>query len=132
MSSPPGRNLLVVLSIIVVAPGCSLFGSSKLEGCRAESERLLADYREQRDRADRLAAQNRAMTDRVVDLEQRLAVIQNSADQRLATRPERRPLESSSQPSGSFIGPPMPSNQSALPSSRAVVPPPDPWKAVPR
>ncbi|WP_148080569.1 hypothetical protein [Roseimaritima ulvae] len=74
-------------------PGCALFGKNKLEQCQSESERLLADYRLERDRANQLAEQNQQITARVAELEQRLATLDGPQGQRVAARAEEEVVE---------------------------------------
>lgn len=114
---------LLAISVVSCAamPGCALWGSGKLEQCQSESERLLSDYRQQRERADRLEDQNRLIADRLAQLEQRLAQLQESPAQRLATRPAGQP-DTVAQPA------PTPEDGAAP----ADVPVPDPWRAAPR
>lgn len=78
---------ITATATLLLTGGCgSLFGQKKLEQCRGESERLLVEYRSERDARQRTEVQNRALVDRVADLEKRLAVIHDAAGSRLATR----------------------------------------------
>lgn len=73
----PHRFLGCVCAIVIftLIPGCgTLFGKRKIEQLQSESERLLSEYRLERDRADDLDIQNRALTNRISKLERRLAV----------------------------------------------------------
>ncbi|QDS96180.1 hypothetical protein FF011L_49880 [Roseimaritima multifibrata] len=139
--------ILVVAGLCIGSTGCGLLGNRKYKECQAESERLLTDYRTERDRADRLAVQNRAMTDRVAVLEQRLATSQQAparySPPQIAAQPAdlvpRYPagLPSSSPSPASSTLPTTraATNQSAetpaVAEQRSIVPPPDPWRSVP-
>lgn len=54
-------------------------GSRKVQELQGETNRLLSEYRIERERADRLDVQNRALSIRVADLEKRLAVIADAS-----------------------------------------------------
>lgn len=142
------RTLLTVAATVVLllTGGCgSLFGQKKLEQCRGESERLLLEYRTERDARQRTEIANRALVDRVADLEKRLAVIHDTAGSRLATRGEAASVSSAADPGeidAAAVRRPSDDaaslRQSAAPSasdsSAAQGNPtaPDPWRAVPR
>ena len=81
--TPPLWNLSraagwVLFSMLPLAGGCSWFRGNQLEQYRADNERLIGEYRAERDRAEQLAVQNRALVGRVSDLEQRLSTISNA------------------------------------------------------
>lgn len=151
--------VFAALATLLLSGGCGLFGQQQLEQCRGESDRLLAEYRTERDARQRFEIQNRALVDRVADLEQRLAVIGDVADPRLATRSGRDsaaaaapPLASAPPASGTSSPAPASASPSVttpadVTSSKALAPDagsagglanpahegaPDPWRAVPR
>lgn len=133
--------IIVVVGLCIGSTGCGLLGNRKYKECQAESERLLTDYRTERDRADRLAVQNRAMTDRVAVLEQRLATSQQAPARygppQIAAQPaDLVPRYPAGLPSSSALPTTRAAaNQSAEPPAmaeqRSIVPPPDPWRSVP-
>lgn len=59
-------------------PGCSLWGKSELKQYRDENDRLLGEFRLQRDRAEQLEVEKRALVSRVRDLETRMAAISSA------------------------------------------------------
>lgn len=74
------KQLQVILAISMLMPLCGcgqMFGRRQVAQLKMESERLLAEYRYERDRADRLDVQNRALTTRLGLLEADLAVAAN-------------------------------------------------------
>lgn len=106
--------LMIVLSV-VAAGGCTWFGQDKLSQYRAENERLLQDYRTQRDLSARLEVQNRALVGRVSELENRLATISNAVRDPLAGIP----VPSTSNPT-SLLDPPSLPSQGILSSGGSV------------
>ena len=71
---------LAATLILLFSSGCgSLFGQKQLEQCRGESERLLVEYRAERDARQRTEIEKRALFDRVAELEKRLAAIDGTA-----------------------------------------------------
>lgn len=111
---PAIQYSLLAIVLLVGSPGCALFGTNKLEQCRSESERLLSDFRQQRDRADALAEENRQIQGRLAELERKLAAVEG--DRRLATRPEHagsgKPAKPTENPAAT------------VPRSRVTPPPP--------
>lgn len=128
--------------------GCCIWrGSQGLSNCRQESERLLADFRQERDRADRLETQNRLITNRVIELEQRLVANGNVDPSRLAQIPPQT-TQSSTVPPGPPAAPlidpqhsrdaqagPLSISPATKPLYVPPLPPmqplPDPWQATP-
>ncbi|QDV15176.1 hypothetical protein CA51_50880 [Rosistilla oblonga] len=72
--NPQAVFLLCVAMLLPASTGCSLFGRDKAAHLESESERLLADYRYERERANRLELLNNVLTQRVESLEKRLAI----------------------------------------------------------
>ncbi len=90
---------LCLLVLVSSTAGCSLFGNNKAAQYAADNERLISDYRAERDRAAQLELQNRALTGRIAALESRLAAIADAVQE-----PEFRPASSGRQPTA----PPQP------------------------
>ncbi|XZE54804.1 hypothetical protein SH139x_000783 [Planctomycetaceae bacterium SH139] len=86
------NSTLCLLVLISSTAGCSLFGNNKLAQYAADNERLISDYRAERDRAAQLELQNRALTGRIAALEGRLAAIADAVQE-----PEFRPASSGRQ-----------------------------------
>lgn len=83
--------LLCFASLMPASTGCSLFARNKTSQLELESERLLSDYRYERERADRLELLNSVLNDRVESLEKRLAInADNSTAPAVAAR--RQPI----------------------------------------
>ncbi|MEZ6092265.1 MAG: hypothetical protein R3C05_30550 [Pirellulaceae bacterium] len=72
--------------MMMLSLGCGLTGSGKIKQLEAESERLLSDYRYERERADRLEVLNQSLTQRVDQLEQRLGYRPSQGTDRVATQ----------------------------------------------
>ncbi len=142
------RKLSCTFLLPCTLSGCCIWrGSQGLSTCRQESERLLADFRHERDRADRLETQNRLITNRVIELEQRLAANGNGDPSRLAQIPPQT-MHTPTAPPGSAAAPstdqpqalevqsgPLPISPAANPLYVPPLPPmqplPDPWQATP-
>lgn len=122
--------LLVVVLPLSAAGGCTWFGQDKLGQYRAENERLLQDYRTQRDLSARLEVQNRALVGRVSELENRLATISNAVRDPLAGIPSPSASSNTANPT-SLLDPPSLPNQAILSSSGPPTPSSgiatDPW-----
>lgn len=69
---------ILVMLLLCGTPGCSWLKRDKLAQYRAENDRLVTEYRSQRDAAARLEVQNRALVGRVAELENRLATISDA------------------------------------------------------
>ena len=64
--------------LVVGMPGCSWLRNDNAKQFQAENERLIQDYRVERDRAERLEIENRALVSRVYDLEGRIGAISDA------------------------------------------------------
>jgi hypothetical protein len=122
------------------ASGCSILpGFGSADPHRAEAERLLHEYRAERQRADELEAQNRRMTSRLFELEHRLAQLHAQGGalpaERIAqggpagpagsTAPFSAPAPLAAQPSAATVSPPIRAHADPL------SPPEDRWRATP-
>ncbi len=68
------RCVLVAFVLIVPLAGCNSFGNGKLiQQLRGENERLLTEFRAQRDRADDSVQENRLLRQRLAESEKLLA-----------------------------------------------------------
>ena len=85
MDCKTSANHLLAILLSLSTTGCSLSGGGKVKQLEAESERLLSDYRYERERADRLEVLNNSLTERIGQLEQRLGYRHDSNSDRLAT-----------------------------------------------
>ena len=108
--------------------GCSLWGKSELKQYQEENKRLLSDFRVQRDRAEQLEIEKRALVGRLKDLEGRMAAISN------ALQDPAGPLSAGNPgvfPSGTSLGsvPAVPASQPQ--SQNSFLPPSalDAWQA---
>ncbi len=71
----------IVCSLVLASTGCTgWWPGSQLRQCRDESNRALGRYQLEAQRAERLEVQNRALTQRVGDLEKRLALIYEASE----------------------------------------------------
>lgn len=100
------RLFLLITMLVVACPGCSLWGRSEVKQYELENERLLTDFRAQRDRAERLEIEKRALVSRLQDLENRFAAISD-----VLKNPATSPLNP---------GPNRPPSQTFLPASQPV------------
>jgi hypothetical protein len=64
--------------LMVGLPGCSWLRNDSVKQFQAENERLIQDYRVERDKAERLEIENRALVSRVYDLEGRIGAISDA------------------------------------------------------
>lgn len=143
--------LLLSLTAVTASAGCSLWGRSEVKQYEAENERLLTDFRAQRDRAERLEIEKRALVSRLQDLENRFAAIsdalndpaaipqqlaplrQLASPQQLGPNGNQRNFLPASQPGGPSSGPLKSElNQPSQSENRANSPPPiatNSWEA---
>jgi hypothetical protein len=82
----------------IVSTGCSWLKPDASKQYLAENERLIRDYRQQRDIAARLEIENRALIARIGDLENRMAAISDAIDH--STAP---PIRESGEKGGVFL-----------------------------
>ena len=133
---PVGLPAISLASLLLLgiasSSGCSWFGGTRIEQYQAENQRLIEDFRLQRDRSSQLERQNQTLESRVAELENRLAIAAASAAARVAERRSAEPDEPS--PSTSQ----QPNSQSPISQQPAVGarqrPPAssvDPWRARP-
>ena len=110
---PAGVLLLCLCSLMPWATGCGLFGGGQqLKQLQNENDRLLAEYRAQRERLTQLQETNAALEARVGEAERLLA-------QRGQGLPSSRISRAQPRPSG--LNPP--GNGTAAPSIPPYVPP---------
>ena len=82
----PLRLVLMGLFLFSLT-GCNTFGNSKLvKQLRQENERLLVEYRAQRDRSQELQRQNSILEERVAETEKQLALSYQQGQGRLSRR----------------------------------------------
>ncbi len=89
----PGTRLvrvLVVMACLFALSGCNSFGNARLvKELQSENERLLTEFRGQRDRATELEKANRLQADRLAESEKLLARLsQGSGAGRLSSLPQ--------------------------------------------
>ncbi|GAB5403459.1 MAG: hypothetical protein Aurels2KO_16900 [Aureliella sp.] len=108
----PGMRLALLGPALLAAlfSGCNSLGSGKLaEQLREENERLISEFRAQRDTNEKLRKQNQMLEDRVAESEKLLARTLSKTDSRISSRPlpSTTPGQSSSPlsaPAASGIG----------------------------
>ena len=98
------KLFLLTIALVVACSGCSLWGRGEVKQYELENERLLTDFRAQRDRAERLEIEKRALVSRLQDLENRFAAISDALKE-----PETSPINKE---------PTRPNSQSFLPASQ--------------
>ena len=106
---------LLLLVFLCPVPGCSIWGKSELKQYQEENKRLLSDFRAQRDRAEQLEIEKRALVGRLKDLEGRMAAISNALQDPAGPL---APSGLSPQSANAFPGAPTPSGTPALPASQ--------------
>ena len=112
----------LVSCLLWCGSGCSLFKNDKLEFYQSENDRLIREYREQRDLASRLEVQNRALVGRVSQLEGKLAAITDAVRDPLMDMPQRYPNSFQGIPASTPLTPTLQQGGTALPPAT------DPWK----
>lgn len=110
---------LVLGAMLLVAPGCSLFKNDKLQYFQSENDRLIREYREQRDLAARLEVQNRALVSRVSQLEGKLAAITDAVRDPLNELPRNYPSGLPGMPASMPLQPATQLPSSPLPNPSA-------------
>ncbi len=93
-----------VIAAMLFLTGCNTFGSAKqVRQLQQENERLLAEFRAQRDRTHELQRTNAILEDRVADTEKQLALSYQPGEGRLSRRntfPAATTLTAPASPSG--------------------------------
>ncbi len=97
--------------LLACLAGCNSLGSGKLaDQLREENERLISEFRAQRDANEKLRQQNQMLEDRVAESEKLLARTLSQTNSRISSRPF--PSTTPGQSSSSQIAP-LPSTGSA-------------------
>ncbi len=127
---------ILAMLLLFASPGCSWLKRDKLAQYRAENDRLVTEYRSQRDVAARLEVQNRALVGRVAELENRLATISDAVRDPLIgypTSPRNLGADSGTfRPASQPIFQNLPETavgESPLGNTPAAT---DPWRSSPR
>lgn len=90
MQRRAGVHSLALLLLVICPAGCNSFGNSRLvKELQSENERLLAEFRAQRNRSEELEKTNRLQAERLAESEKLLArMTQGTNSGRLSSLPQ--------------------------------------------